>query len=99
MLRTAVLSASLALAAYASAAWLTHNFQVWTAEGARRLEVALAPVPLPAVRVDGPGITAQPLSRWLADGRTVTLVDFVYTRCQTVCLSLGRVYQQLQAAL
>ncbi|MDP3758986.1 MAG: SCO family protein [Ramlibacter sp.] len=99
MFRTALLCAGLALAGYASAAWLTHDFQVWTAEGARRLEVALRPVATPDVQVDGPGIDKQPLARLLADGRTVTVVDFVYTRCQTVCLSLGGVLQQMQAAL
>lgn len=99
MLRTALVCAVLALGGYASAAWLTHDFQVWTAEGARRLQVALRPVPAPAVRVDGAGITAQPLAGLLADGRTVTVVDFVYTRCETVCLALGTVFQQLQLAL
>lgn len=99
MFRTALLSASLALAGYGSAAWLTHDFQVWTAEGARRLEVALEPVATPAVRIDGPGIDAQSLVQLLADGQSVTLVDFVYTRCQTVCLALGSVYQQMQASL
>ena len=97
MFRTALLCAGLALAGYASAAWLTHDFQVWTAEGARRLEVALRPVATPDVQVDGPGIARQPLARLLADGRTVTVVDFVYTRCQTVCLSLDSVMQQIQA--
>jgi protein SCO1/2 len=99
MFRTAALCAGLALAGYASAAWLTHDFQVWTAEGARRLEVALRPVETPGVQVDGPGIARQPLDRLLADGRTVTVVDFVYTRCQAVCLSLGGVLQQMQAAI
>jgi len=99
MFRTALLSAMLALAAYAAAAWLTHDFQVWTAEGARRLEVALQPVPSPAVEVDGPGIGPQALSQYLADGQSVTLVDFVYTRCQTVCLAMGSSFQQMQRAL
>ncbi len=99
MIRTALLCAGLALGGYASASWLTHDFQVWTAEGARRLEVALRPVDTPDVQVDGPGIARQPLDRLLADGRSVTVVDFVYTRCQTVCLSLGGVLQQMQAAL
>ena len=43
MLRTALLALLLALAGYASAHWLTHDFQVWTAEGARRLAVAQHP--------------------------------------------------------
>jgi protein SCO1/2 len=99
MFRTALLCVGLALAGYASAAWLTHDFQVWTAEGARRLEVALRPVATPEVQVDGPAIVKQPLARLLTDGRSVTVVDFVYTRCQTVCLSLGGVMQQMQASL
>jgi protein SCO1 len=99
MLRTALLSICLALAGYGSAAWLTHDFQVWTAEGARRLEVALAPVAAPVVAIDGPGITRQPLPQGLADGQSVTLLNFVYTRCETVCLALGSVYQQMQATL
>ncbi len=99
MLRTAVLSSLLALAAYASSAWLTHGFQVWTAEGARRLEVALQPVAPPPVQVEGPGVPLQPLAQWLAAPGTVTVVDFIYTRCQTVCLTLGSTFQQLQADL
>lgn len=99
MLRTALVSVLLALAAYASAAWLTHDFQVWTAEGARRLEVALYPVDVPPVPVDGPGLALQPLAQWLATPRTVTVVDFIYTRCETVCLSLGGIFQQMQASL
>ncbi len=99
MLRTALLACLLALAGYASAAWLTHDFQIWTAEGSRRLEVAQHPVPVPPVTVEGPGMAAQPLPALLAQGGGVTLVDFIYTRCQTVCLSLGSSFQQLQAAL
>ncbi len=99
MLRTALLACLLALAGYASAAWLTHDFEVWTAEGARRLEVAQQPVPVPPVTVEGPNIAAQSLPAFLAHGGGITLVDFIYTRCQTVCLSLGSSFQQLQTAL
>jgi protein SCO1/2 len=99
MFRTAVACAALALGGYAGAAWLTHDFQVWTAEGARRLEVALAPVTAPAVTVEGPGVAPQSLAQLLASDPSVTIVDFFYTRCQTVCLSLGGVFQQMQAQL
>lgn len=99
MLRTAVLSLLLALSGYAAADWLTHGFQVWTDEGARRLEVALRPVDAPRVAVDGPGVAAPDLPALLAQGGGVTIADFIYTRCQTVCLSLGSSFQQLQAAL
>ncbi|NMM80268.1 electron transporter SenC [Acidovorax sp. SRB_14] len=100
MLRTAFLSGALGLTAYASAAWLTHDFQVWTAKGARRLEVALQPVAAPPVQVDGPGTTPRPLPQWLAaPPGAVTIAGFIYTRCQNVCLSLGSSFQQLQAQL
>lgn len=99
MIRTAVACLLLLAASYAGASWVTHGFQVWTAEGARRLEVALAPVPAPPVTVEGPGTRAAPLPSLLADGRHVTIADFVYTRCETVCLSLGSTFQQLQQAL
>ena len=99
MFRTALLSVILATAGYGASAWLTHDFQVWTAEGARRLEVALLPIAVPAVRIDGPGLVLQPLSHILADGQSVTLMDFVYTRCRTVCTALGSVFQQMQVTL
>ena len=99
MLRTAFLACLVALAGYVSASWLTHDFEVWTAEGARRLDVAQQPVPVPPVSHDGWGIAAQRLPTLLAQGGGITLVDFVYTRCQTVCLSLGSSFQQFQAAL
>lgn len=98
MLRTAILSLLLLLGGWGAASWLTYDFQVWTDEGARRLEVALRPVPAPDVTVEGPGIAGQALPTLLAHGG-VTVVDFVYTHCQTVCLSLGTSFQQLQAAL
>lgn len=99
MLRTALAAALLVFAGWAGAGWLTHDFQVWTAEGARRLEVALKPVPVPAVRAEGPGMPLQPLAAWWAVPGRVTVVDFIYTRCETVCLSLGGVFQQLQRSL
>ena len=99
MLRTALLSVLLLLGGYAAARWLTHDFQVWTDEGARRLEVALRPVDAPRVVVEGPGVAALDLPALLGQGGGVTVVDFIYTRCQSVCLSLGSSFQQLQAAL
>lgn len=99
MLRTVLASACLALLAYASAHALTHDFQVWTAEGARRLEVALHPVAPPTVELSLAAGTSQRLDALLADGRASTIVDFIYTRCTTVCLTLGNTFQQMQAAL
>jgi protein SCO1/2 len=99
MLRTALVCAALLGAACAGAARLTHGFQVWTEEGARRIEVALAPVPAPAVPIEGPGVGARDLRALLANGRDVSIVEFIYTHCETLCLAGGTVFQQMQAAL
>lgn len=98
MLRTAVASALLLLGGWAAAGWLTYDFQVWTDEGARRLQVALRPVEAPPVSVQGPAGSSH-LAALLAEVGGATIVNFVYTRCVTVCLSLGGGFQQLQAAL
>src|SRR5690606_27837884 len=99
MLRTALASALAVLLAWAAAAWLTHDFRVFTAEGARRIEVRDAPVPAPAVAVDGPGIDASPLPALLRPHGGATIVDFIYTRCVSVCAALGSAFQQLQARI
>jgi protein SCO1 len=68
----------------------------FTTETLRRAEVAQAPRPLPdLLLLDATGRPAR-LPELLAAGPRVWIVDFVYTRCQTVCSALGGVYQQLQ---
>lgn len=100
MLRTALLSLVLALLGWASASWLTDDFQVWTAEGARRLTVVDRPVPTPAAVLAGPGgATQADLPQSLARTGEVTIVAFFYTRCATVCMALGSEFQQLQQAI
>ena len=99
MLRTAIASFAFALLAWLSAAWLTQGFQVWTAEGARRLTVIDRPVPAPAAVLEGPQMSGRDLSGWLSGPGRVTIVDFVYTRCETVCSALGSEFQQLQQTM
>lgn len=67
-------------------AWATNGFRTVTRDGAQRLAVERTPVALPQVRlVDQDGHSFS-----LADyrGREV-LVDFIYTRCPTICGVLG----------
>jgi protein SCO1/2 len=99
MLRTALLSAALLAGGYGVANGVTHGFQAWTEEGARRLEVAQVPVAVPAVAVQGPSTGRADLRALLANGRDVTVVEFIYTRCETLCLAAGSVFQQMQAQL
>ncbi|MCE9657375.1 MAG: SCO family protein [Burkholderiales bacterium] len=97
--RTAVACALLVGLAYAATNWLTHDFEVWTAEGSRRLEVAMRPVAAPPVTLAGPGVRAQSLAALLAANGTPTIVDFMYTRCVTVCAALGGAFQQMQGRI
>lgn len=98
MLRTAALSLLLLLAGWSAVSWLTYGFQAWTDEDARRLEVALRPVPALEVAVQGADAQTVELPALLREGG-VTIADFIYTDCQTICLTLGGTFQQLQAAL
>lgn len=95
--RTLASTLAVVLLAFAAAHWLTLGFEVWTTEGARRLAWARAPATVPDVLVEGPGVAAQSLVALLAQGGP-TLVDFIYTRCETVCSASGTVFQQAQAA-
>lgn len=99
MLRTAFASIFIILLGWYAASWLTLDFQIWTDEGARRLEVTLHPVEIPSVLVEGPDVTETELLSLLREDNTVTIVDFIYTNCQAVCLSLGGIFQQMQKAL
>ena len=94
--RTAVAVAIVTITSYAAAHWLTHDFQIWTAEDARRTDIAMRPVMAPPVLMDGPGIRDQSLAELFSDGGTPTIVDFIYTRCVSVCTTLGSVFQRMQ---
>jgi protein SCO1/2 len=99
MLRTSFVTLVLVLLGGWSGAWITRDFQVWTAEGARRLDVTERPVDSPLATLAGPGLAGKDLRAWLSGPERATIVDFVYTRCPTVCLSLGSGFQQLQQTL
>ena len=99
MLRTALASCLAVVLAWAAAAWLTHDFRVFTAEGARRIEVREHPVKAPAVQVAGPGVDDVALPLLLEEHGGATIVDFVYTRCVSVCAALGSGFQQLQGRI
>jgi len=91
---TLVLAASLGLLFVA-----TEGGSAFTTETLRRSAVMRSPQPIPDLQViDASGVSASLLERRAADPR-VWIVDFVYTQCASVCLSLGTVYQRLQAEI
>jgi protein SCO1/2 len=87
---------ALAMAALLEATDLGHGF---TTEALRRAAVERSPVPIPDYALTDASGRATSLRRIAgADGR-VWIVDFVYTRCRSVCSALGSVFQQLQAQI
>ncbi|MEB0135147.1 SCO family protein [Actimicrobium sp. CCC2.4] len=99
MLQTFAASLCALLLGLAAILLATDGGHAFTTEALRRGQVARAPQPLPDFslrdRTDQPVMLGQLLA---GDGR-VQIVDFVYTRCQTVCSALGSVYQRLQQQL
>jgi protein SCO1 len=91
-----VLLAFVLLAGIAALALETDGFRVVTSAGARQLAVERAPQMLPdAQLVDQDGAR---FSLGAYKGR-VLLVDFIYTRCPTICGALGENFAQVLQAI
>jgi len=74
----------------------TDGWTAWTAESARRLSVLNNPQVLPQFDLRD----AAKQTKSFADfERPIILIDFVYTRCPTVCLAMGAEFRQLQSDL
>ncbi len=91
------------LAGVAMLAWATNGFAVLTTDAARARNVAQAPVAVPLVNVWNADGTQTPLlydaSNAGSQPPRAVIVDFIYTRCITLCSTLGGVFQQLQREL
>ncbi|MFW7340468.1 SCO family protein [Pollutimonas sp. H1-120] len=77
----------------------TDGFTVLTTEAARRADIARHPKALPdaALRMSA-GVSAPFLQALREDGR-IAIVNFMYTRCFSICLAMGGEFQQLQDAI
>jgi len=80
--------------------FLTSTFQgqALTTEALRQVELNESPKKIPALVVIDSANQELGIAK-LSSDRRVLIVDFFYTRCQTVCLSLGSVFQVLQAKI
>ena len=74
----------------------TDHGRGFTTETLRRAEVLREPQTIPDLPLLDAGGRQTTLQRRLGAQHHVWVVDFIYTRCRTVCSSLGSVYQQLQ---
>jgi protein SCO1/2 len=97
MTRTLIASLAVLMAGVLAFAGLTRGFTILTAESARRQTVAAAPIPIPELI----GVDQQGTRRRLFESaeRRVVIVDFIYTRCTSLCSALGSSYQRLQSAI
>ncbi len=77
----------------------TDGFTAFTTEAARRADVLRHPRVMPESPLRGSsGASTTLLGTLRSDGR-VAIVNFVYTRCFSICLAMGSQFQQLQAQI
>jgi len=95
---TRALGASLlvVLAALAVFTWGTDGWSAFTGETARRERVLRHPRPLPAAVLEDQDGRPFELSDYR--GRSLA-VEFIYTRCPSVCRSLGTAFRQIRDAV
>lgn len=72
--------------------WGSDGLTAFTAESARRRAVLAEPRPLPAVALEDQD--GRPLAFADYAGRRLA-VEFIYTRCDSVCYSLGAAFRQI----
>ena len=90
---SAVATAIVVVLGFAMLALGTERGSIWTAEAARRAAVLERPQQLPSYRLmdtQGQSVSLAQLERPL------TVVDFIYTRCPTLCTAMGSQFRQLQ---
>jgi protein SCO1/2 len=97
MTRTLIATLLVLTAGVLAFSGLTRGFTVLTAESARRQSVAAAPMRIPELTgIDQQGARRPAFGR---DAGRVLIVDFIYTRCTSLCSALGSSYQQLQNSI
>lgn len=85
----------------ASLAEATDGGQAWTSESARRLNILSHPVTLSdAEIVNNNGQTSRLLPTNVSESESpLIFMDFIYTRCLTVCTSMGVEFSKLKKDL
>jgi protein SCO1/2 len=96
LLRSLAVSALVALVGSGVLWWGTDGARAFTAEAARRVEILRTPRVLPAVTLEDQGGARFALDAYR--GRLLA-VEFIYTHCDSVCLSLGMAFRQIRDQL
>jgi protein SCO1/2 len=74
----------------------TDGFTVVTTESARRISIAEHPRKIPDTTLLFASGVQDPMRHALRSDGRVTIVNFIYTRCTSICLAMGSELQQLQ---
>ena len=99
LLKTFAASTAVLVATLLVLLWATGGGQSLTTETLRRQQISQRAERIPVFDITLANGQRTALGDVLAVGSKVWLVDFVYTRCQTLCTSLGSIYQQLQTQI
>jgi protein SCO1/2 len=73
--------------------WGTNGFTAFTAETARRVEILRSPRPLPEATLEDQDGNIFSLQDY--QGKLLA-VDFIFTRCTTLCRSMGMIFKQIR---
>src|SRR5438445_13326117 len=83
--------------AVAGLRYLTLGFTAWTLDDRREARIAQGVLVLPAIETrNQAGKPARLFGARREQGAQLYLVDFIYTRCLSVCRALGSEFEQLQ---
>lgn len=93
---SAALTAVIVVGGFATLSWATDGWTAWTAEAARRRAVLTDPRPLANVVVQRESGERTSLH---AFDQPILVIDFIFTRCPTVCLAMGYEFRQIQSRL
>jgi len=77
----------------------TNHGQALTTEALRQSELSDHPKKIPNYRFINALSQESSLHQITTNDERVLIVDFVYTRCQTVCVALGTSFQNLQESI
>ena len=91
-----LLTLSVTAGGLATLGWATDGWTTWTAESARRRAVLDRHTPLPDIHVQHETGMFSSLHDF---DKPILVVDFIFTRCTTVCMVMGYQFSQLQKLL
>ena len=77
-------------------AWGTQNWTVWTEETARRQRLIQSNYQIDHLSLINQDNEALSFKDLFHNDNSIVLMNFIFTRCPTVCVSLGYEFQQIQ---